>query len=183
MSDSVSHLSAVPPATPQALPDCEHLLALSPRRPGELHEPLGVALQPGCALAEHAATAGVAVDLAAALMLEAQLLLEDLEAFGAAPPPAQPTSAARVTRRLSAAEADYLRALTLRRRLPKSGAPPKRLVLPVRLLPHADPRRLARAAEGDLGRTLDWEVAALLAGMTLREWGLRYARGPVGPNP
>ncbi len=88
------------------------LLVVDARRPGELHDV--VALGDAAALVAAKATEmRVSFSLAATLLIELHLLRVDLAGAGL-PLPAPPHAAAPA-RRLSAAEADYLRALTLRR--------------------------------------------------------------------
>ena len=145
------------------------LLVVGARRPGELHDV--VALGDAAALiAAKATELRVSIDLAATLLIELHLLGADLARAGL-PFPAPPR-AATPSRRLSAAEADYLRALTLRRGL-DAAAP--RTAVPVRLLPRITPADIAAAARGDLEHAIAWEVAALLEGRTIAELGLLLA--------
>jgi hypothetical protein len=154
---------------PPPLPAGEALVA-SARRPGELHDV--VALGRSCELvAAKAARSRIGVDLAATLLLELHLLACDCVDAGSPLPAAPPISAPR--RRLSAAEADYLRVLTFR-----PGADPAsadRVALPVRLLPHVTPSAIETASGVDLEDAIRWEVVALLEGRTIGEHGLLLA--------
>jgi hypothetical protein len=146
------------------------LLVVDARRPGELYDV--VALGDAASLVAAKATrARVGLDLAATLLIELHLLQLDLVDAGF-PLPAPP-SAAAPTRRLTAAEGDYLRTLTFRRTQATTTAP--RASVPVRLLPRITPTVLAAAASGDLGHAIAWEVAALLGGRTIAELGLLLA--------
>src|SRR4051812_15693424 len=95
------------------LPDPADLVEReAPRRPGELHEALVLERAAADHVAEQAALAGVHVDVAASVLLEAGLLCADL---------GPRVSALRATRssgavRLPHAHARYLRSLTLCRR-------------------------------------------------------------------
>jgi hypothetical protein len=149
------------------------LLARDLCRPGELHEVVALDERTGAVAAAKAARAGVSADVAVTLLVELELLYDDLAraglAGGKAPAFAPPS------RRLSAAEADYLRFLAFPRRS-RSPQPVLQVALPVRLLPRMTRDLLARAVDGDLERAIQWEVAALTAGRTIGEFGLLLAR-------
>jgi hypothetical protein len=147
------------------------LLVVDARRPGELYDV--VALGDAASLVAAKATrARVGLDLAATLLIELHLLQLDLVDAGF-PLPAPP-SAAAPTRRLTAAEGDYLRTLTFRRAQATTPAP--RASVPVRLLPRITRTVVAAAAAtGDLEHAIAWEVAALLEGRTIAELGLLLA--------
>jgi hypothetical protein len=155
---------------PPPLPTGEALV-VGPRRPGELHDvvALGAASE---VIAAKAVRSRVDVDVAATLLFELHLLATDCSAAGR-PLPTAPASAAP-RRRLSAAEADYLRVLTLR---PGAvAAPATRAALPVRLLPRITPTVIAAAAAlADLEEAIRWETAALVEGRTIGELGLVLA--------
>jgi hypothetical protein len=68
---------------------------------------------------------------------------------------------------MSAAEADYLRRLGLRRWAPGPGA-----TIPVRLIGRLASVDVATALDGDATRAVAWEAAALLQARTMLEWGL-----------
>lgn len=158
------------PPAPPALPDVDYLYGDGPRRPGELHEPLALGRELQDRLVRSARRAGLPVDLTARLLIEAALLVGDLEALGA-PDAAQEldvvAARARVERRMSAAEADYLRSLGLRRWAPGPGA-----TIPVRLVGRLASIDVAAALDGDATRAVAWEAAALLQARTMLEWGL-----------
>src|SRR5688500_16354678 len=89
------------------------------RRPGERHEVIAVPSESAAQLTQAAAYSGISLDLAVTLLAEAKLALIWLRMTGRwenfAAHPGAPVA-------LSAAEADYLRALTLGR---KPRTPPK----------------------------------------------------------
>lgn len=163
------HLVGPPESRP--LPTGEALVATA-RRPGELHDVVMLG-QSREAVAVKAARSRIGVDLAATLLLELHLLICDCAAAGWALPVTPTMSAPQ--RRLSAAEADYLRVLTFR---PDATATPEgRAALPVRLLPRFNLSVIAAAASAvDLETAIRWEVAALLEARTVGELGLLLAR-------
>jgi hypothetical protein len=146
------------------------------RRPGERHEPLGLDADGAGALRRLAACAGLPVDLAATLLIEARMSLDWLEALSrdVSLLAYEPEPVA-----LSAAEADYLRALTVGRALgravPHVDDGPTTIVLPVRLVARAAPEVVRRAVEGDLEQAIAMEVRALRGGMLMGEWAARAA--------
>jgi hypothetical protein len=153
-----------PPPDPTDLLDAE-----THRRPGELHEALPLSVNAAKALAKRAASAGLAVDVAASLALEAghlRMRLPQLQALHPCP--------GSMSTALPEASARYLRSLTLGRRphRPPTRAP-SRVAIPVRLVP----RLCATDAEAlidmvELEQAIAWEVAAVGAGQTMSEWAL-----------
>jgi len=157
---------------PPPLPTGEALV-VGPRRPGELYDVVALGAA-GEVIAAQAVCSRIGVDVAATLLLELHLLATDCSAAGRVLPTTPTTAAPR--RRLSAAEADYLRVLTFR---PGAvAAPAARAALPVRLLPRLTPAVIAAAAaSADLEEAIRWETAALLEGRTIGELGLLLALG------
>lgn len=160
---------------PQAAPIPVADLAARPlRRPGERHEAVVLPGDVGEAIAGQAVRCGVSLDLAATLLVEACLALDWLEAAGAANftvAPGPPVA-------LSAAEADYLRALMIGRKPGRSQPPPGELMVsvPVRLVARCSPDLLPRAAgEVDLKAAIRWEAGALREGLMMGEWLTRQA--------
>jgi hypothetical protein len=143
----------------------------APRRPGEKYARAEVSLSTLREVALAAAEASMPVDVAGSLIAEAALLLERLDRRrirSAATLLDRAAARSRATSGLSAAGADYLRALscrTWRRNQPE-------LDLPVRLLERLDGR-----ADRLVGRTeliesaIRWEIAAVLTGRTMSCWG------------
>jgi plasmid stability protein len=145
------------------------LNASSPRRPGELHESLTLSGEAARHLGVRAAQAGVSVDVAASLVLEAGLLLErrphlsDVAAGEDPPAIALPEASAR-----------YLRSLTVAR-TPLRRIPSKQRVVavPVRLVPRLGACDVGGAIETvDLELAISWETAAILSGQTMSEWAV-----------
>jgi hypothetical protein len=162
------------PALPTP-PDPADLISAGSRRPGELHEALPVTAPEAATLGREAARTGVQRDVLASVTLELALISEDL---GGLPDDLTAPALRMNDRALSAAEADYLRALTISRRLrPSAGAPAFATVsVPVRLT--------ARLRYGALGGALDaeqvdaalaWETAAVIEGRTLSECVMLHA--------
>lgn len=158
-----------------ALPSVEHLYDSGVRRPGELHEPFD--LDTGSLRRAEAAArrAALPLGLTVGLLVEAELARADLASIaGTAVEGVLDEAAAltKVTRQLSAGEADYLRLLRgagFSRTLP---------TLPVRVLGRARALDLAAALDADVARAARWEAAALLDGRTMLEWSLlALARG------
>lgn len=151
------------------------LLVVDARRPGELHDVLALG-KAASLVAAKATKARVGLNLAVTLLIELHLLQLDFADVAlplpVPPPPAVPA------RRLTAAEADYLRALTLRRA--RAATPIQRAAVPIRLLPRVTPAAVASAARGDLEHAIAWEVAALLEGRTIAELGLLLAADADG---
>lgn len=163
-------LRVVPPPDPVPLPDGDAYLDPAPRRPGELHEAVAATAAVRGDAAAVAAAAGIAESVATTVPLEAHVVHGDLARVGRE----LDGSAVHggVERRLSAAEADYLRSLTAGRRRRRGRFAAGPLLIPVRLLPWAKPSTLAMALRGDVEQALVWEAQALLAGATMREWVL-----------
>jgi hypothetical protein len=153
------------------LPSVQDLLdAEIPRRPGELHEALPLPGDAAMRIATRAAQAGVAVDIAASLSLEAGLLdlrLPRLRTLDGrrVPPPGLP---------LPQASARYLRSLSVGRRPSRAPAsPPHSVAIPVRLVARlggADVEQLIDLVA--LEQAIAWEIAAIRAGQTMSEWVL-----------
>ena len=145
-------------------------LPSAPRRPGEMYGRPDVSLVTRRNVAIAAADASVPIDLAATLICEGSLLLEQLgrrRVRSAGALLDRVARSSRVTRALGAANADYLRALSCRswrRHCPE-------LEVPVRLL--------ARLGDVDerlshcelLGSAIRWEIGALLSERTMGSWG------------
>lgn len=140
------------------------------RRPGEMHEAVVVPADVAAAINAKAQASAVPTSLAAALLLELHVLQRELHSCGVSlPEPPQPL----VERRLTAAEARYLRGLTWRR--PGERPLDATVALPVRLLAHASEATIRDAADADLDRAIQWEAAAIASGRTILELGLRIA--------
>jgi hypothetical protein len=161
------HLARSP--EPASLPTGA-LLAVDARRPGELYDLIAVG-NAAAQVALRATRAGITFDVAATLLIECRLLRVDTTDVGLThlSPPAMNGP----RRRLSAAEADYLRALTFRRARAAVSAP--RAVVPVRLISRITPTVVATAAAGDVEEAIAWEIAALIDGRTIGELGLSLA--------
>lgn len=145
------------------------LNASIPRRPGELHESLTLSDRTARDLAIRAAGAGVSVDVACSLVLEAGLLLERRPDLGDLPADTDPPVIA-----LPEASARYLRSLTVARK-PSHRTPSRQrnVAVPIRLLPRlaaCDVERTIWAV--DLELAISWEIAAVLAGQTMSEWAV-----------
>lgn len=159
------------------MPRVDDLVPADVRRPGELQEALVVEEALQARLSEVAAEAGVTASVAASVLLEAGLAVVDLEEAGvrdaAAVLDRRASSVAR-SRPISAAEGDYLRTLTIRRRhRPHDRAP---LSVPVRLLARLHERDLdALAGIVPLEQALRWERHSLEEGRILGEWALLAA--------
>ncbi|MFP5363215.1 MAG: hypothetical protein ACLGI5_10865 [Thermoleophilia bacterium] len=144
------------------------------RRPGERHEVIAVPTENAAELAQAAACSGISLDLSVTLLAEAELAVIWLRMTGRwenfAAHPGAPVA-------LSAAEADYLRALTVGR---KAKAPPKAaqtvVSVPVRLVARCSPD-LLRGLPGEvsLEQAIAWEAAALREGLQMGEWLMRQA--------
>jgi hypothetical protein len=174
-TDTRARLQAVSSGpAPSPLPDVGWLCEQGPRRPGELHETVAFGGEAERQLERSASAGRVSPSLAARLLLEAALLRRDLQAAGAARADGlldHAAGAARVCRRLSAGEADYLRALRMASHPERTGA----VTVPVRLLARLEEVDLAAALGGDARQAVSWEAAALMAGRTMLEWGLLRA--------
>jgi hypothetical protein len=165
-----------PPAVP--LPDAGSLLASYARRPGDRHELVELCPRAATAVELAAAGVGIAVDVAAALLLELAWLTNRLTALDGADVigllDERACCAQRVQRRLTAAEADYLRSLMMAR--PRAPASSLRncVAVPVRLLGRVDQDALASAA-AQLERAASWEAAAVVVRVSMSEWALAEA--------
>jgi len=167
-------LHVIHPPAVAALPERPPRPA-SARRSGDLLEPVAVPAAAAERVARSAAVAGVEAELAIVLLVEHRLALDAVQAAGAPapdPPALRPACVAQ-----GAADADYLRALTVAARpgpsTPRGELPRARL--PVRLLSRCRPEVLERAAGGPLDDAIAFEVAAIGAGLTMTEWILRAA--------
>jgi hypothetical protein len=144
------------------------------RRPGYACEAVRLSTGSSKCVQLAAARRGVTAGLAAGLLLELALCDEWLaSADGLVGRNVSLIPAVA----LSAAEADYVRALGFGARCriqPKAPAPVV-VSIPVRLLPHATPERLERASRGDIDRAVDCEIAAMRAGLLMTEWALLAA--------
>jgi hypothetical protein len=169
---TVTHLRVrTTPALPD-LPSADELLGwVGARRPGELHEALSLSRPAAQRLVAAAHDAGVSVDIAGTVLLEAGIVVNDAGVEAPAALTAAASSNGGVRRRLTAAESDYLRALGMRRRRPPTTAPPATLSLPVRMLGRLTGADVdATLGLVDIEIALTWETASLLSGRTMAEW-------------
>jgi hypothetical protein len=151
-------------------------LAGGVRRPGDTHDVIVIPNAASRAIEQQAAASLIPSALAVTLLIELRLLERDLTAV-ALPLPAAPEPV--IDQRLSAAQANYLRALTWHR----PGFVPfdnDTTALPVRLLAGATPETLMEAARIDLELALRWEAAAIAAGRGMGEFGLLCALRRAG---
>jgi hypothetical protein len=120
-------------------------------------------------IAERAADAGLAVDVAASLALEAGLLSVRLPQLPQLSNDSEPGRLAQPE-----ASARYLRSLTMGRRSSQiSTRPSRNVAIPVRLVSRlgaVDVEQLIDVVA--LERAVAWEVAALRSGQTMSEWVL-----------
>jgi hypothetical protein len=118
-----------------------------------------------------ASEASVPIDVAGTLIAEAALLLERLDRRRVRSSAAlldRAAGAAHVTRALSAADADYLRALSCRSWRRHRAE----LDLPVRLLERLGDRIDERVARPELlDSAIRWEIGAVLSGRSMSSWG------------
>lgn len=153
------------------LPDAKALLdAGSRRRPGELREALLLSAEAAESIAERAEKAGVTLDVAASLILEAGLLSLRVPRLHELSNRSEPPRIA-----LPEASAHYLRSLTVGRRSSShvSAQPSRTVAVPVRLVPQlgaVDVEQLIDLVP--LDQAIAWEVAAIRAGQTMSEWVL-----------
>lgn len=143
------------------------------RRPGEMHEAYPLSEKATARLSISAQRRGVALDVAASLLLEAGLVVADIGPDVAALRHVvePPTSA------LTGAEAGYVRSLTIGCR-PGSGADRRRphVAIPVRLLSRLADRSADDLIDAvDLETAISWEIAAIQDGRTMTEWVFRAA--------
>jgi hypothetical protein len=155
-------------------------LPSAPRRPGETYRRADVSLSARRALALAGADSGVPLDVAATLLCEAGLLLDRLtqrRVSRARELLDRAASASRVTRALSTANADYLRALSCRswRRDRAEIDIPARTLL--RVGPHLE-EYVSRAEL--LESAVRWEIGALLAERSMASWGTEVVLGGFG---
>jgi hypothetical protein len=169
---STQRLLRLLPSPPEvvAVPELGHAYDDRLRRPGELHE--AVLVPPGAlrAVERSALAAGVPTGTAARLLIEAALVRADLAVAGRTAGEGrldEAAAAAVVCRRLSAAEADYVRSL---RYGGMSG--PTVATVPLRLIGRVAEIDVELALAGDLRRAVAWEAAAVLSGRTMLEWAL-----------
>lgn|GEM_PF-6451261 len=173
-----AQLRVIATPAPPPLPDLGPLLAARPRRPGDRHELVELPPRVAATVERAAAAYGLSADVALTLLAEAAWLQQQLENLGgyglvrALDEHAQ--ALLRVERALSAAEADYLRTLVMSQRRSVKASPRQRAAVPVRLLGRVDPDVLIATDEA-LARSVSWEAAAVLARMSMSEWGLREA--------
>jgi hypothetical protein len=145
-------------------------------RPGELREPVRLTATDARRLAAAAAGIGLASEAAFGLLFEATLVRADLRQAGADESCITFRDGAPAV--LSAAEADYLRALTVGRgraprRKPSKG--PGVFPLPVRLMSRCSRELIDEALAGDAEQALSWETRAVREGRTMLEWALSRA--------
>jgi hypothetical protein len=169
---SANSLHVVPIPGFETLPSVEDLLGRAEiRRPGELHEALHLSRPAAQRVASAAAEATLAIDVAGTILLEAALVVMDAADAGRAL--ATPARGPVVRRALPAAEADYLRSITMRRPPCAAGPPPTTISVPVRLtgrLVEIDAEAALVSVEIEIA--LAWEIAAVAAGRTMSEWAL-----------
>jgi hypothetical protein len=162
------------PALP-APPDPADLISAGSRRPGELHEAVPVTAPEAAALGREATRTGVHRDVLASVTLELAMISEDLGGI------ADDLTAPMLRmsdRALSAAEAEYVRALTISRRPRRSaGAAAFATVsVPVRLTSRLRLGTLSCALNAELvDAALAWETAAAIEGRSLSECVLLQA--------
>jgi hypothetical protein len=164
-------LLAAEPLAPLASPD--ELLGRVVRRPGELHEALALSREAAGWLAREAAGQRLNADVLGTVLLEAALAAGDVgdERFARMDPPDPPLDGGR-GRMLSAAEAAYLRTLTIARRsqAPRPAPAPAVIAVPVRIAGRLAGVDVAEALGAVRGETaIAWETAALIEGRTLAE--------------
>jgi hypothetical protein len=172
---SLQLLAPSPSPPPVAVAQRQYVYEDRLRRPGELHEAVVIPPTVLRAVERTAAAVGVPSGTAARLLIETALVKVDLAALGRADSSAAldtAAAAAAVCRRLSAAEADYLRGLRHRHDDRRSMA-----TLPLRISGRIEQIDMEAALTGDLSRALAWEAAALLAGRTMLEWALITVSG------
>jgi hypothetical protein len=167
------------PPEPPPLPELPQLFDDSVRRPGELHEPVALNGQLRGLLNAAARQMRLPTGLTGRLLIEVALVIADLARLGLDLGTGldrldDAATGAVVRRRLSAAEADYLRHL----RHP-DGVSETLLSVPVRLAGRLHEVDLGVALRGDPVRAVTWEVGALLAGRTMLEWALVALAGGV----
>lgn len=158
------------PDSPPPLPELSQLFDDSIRRPGEFHEPVILNIRQRGLLDGAARRVRLPTGVTGRLLIEAALVRADLASFEAPIDVGRlddTAARAEVRRRLSAAEADYLRHL----RYP-GGISATLLTVPVRLIGRLGDVDLGSALDGDPTRAVEWEIGALLEGRTMLEWAL-----------
>lgn len=154
-----------------ALPDAKALLsAENCRRPGDLREALLLSSRAAERMGEQATEAGVTLDVAASLVLEAGLLSLRVPQLHELSERSDPPQIA-----LPEASANYLRSLTVGRRSSSqiSTPPPRTVAVPVRLVPQLGAVDVDELIDRvPLEQAIAWEVAAIRAGQTMSEWAL-----------
>lgn len=169
------HLRALPGGSPADAPTIDECrISRVAGRTGDRHDPWTLkASEPVRVLARGAAARGVDLELAVRLTVEHALVRRDLIAIGVDAGTVDLVAhAARVSDRLDASAATYLRRLTHPRDGVRSNLGDSITVgLPLRLTA----RLLAVSIEtlireADLDRAIAWEVAAVVAGRTMSEW-------------
>lgn len=158
------------------------LLPSAPRRPAEVYERAEVTIATRHALALPAADARIPLDVAATLLCEGRLLLERLHRRRVSHAREMLDRAAatgRVTRALSTADADYLRALTCRRWRRDRGE----IDIPAAIMARVGERLDDYLSHGELLESvIRWEIAALLAERSMASWGTEAILGGYQPR-
>jgi hypothetical protein len=172
-ADLQTRLQLVPAvAAVSALPSVDHLCEHAVRRPGELHERLVLDAETLLRAETASRRAALPLGLTVVLLVEAALVRADVAMIASTELESALDRAAaspRVRRALSAAEADYLRALR------GSGFARTMPTLPMRVFGRAATIDIASALRDDAARAARWEAAALLEGRTMLEWALMTA--------
>lgn len=153
------------------------------RRPGDHLELFSFSAGVGLAPVRSAAKRrGLCGETALALVIERALVIEEFRGIGLEDLVGgldRRADAARPTIKLWSAHASYMRHLLGLARGARDERPlgSPRVALPLRLidrLNEGEPQ-LGEEAEVELGLAVDWEIAALVAGQTMSEWGYRSA--------
>ncbi len=125
---------------------------------------------------------GLCSETALALVIERALVIEELRGAGLEDLVGgldRRADAARPTIELWSAHGSYIRHLLGLVRAASDEKPlgSPRVALPVRLIDrlNEDEPQLGQEAEAELRLAIDWEIAALVAGQTMGEWGYRAA--------
>jgi hypothetical protein len=174
-------LSVVTRESPATLPTVAEIVTSVVLRPGEFREPV-VLTDPRAAkqVAAQALESGIAPAQALALLAEGHLLRMDVEGLGLRWQHVRATlgaaaRSAQIQRRLSAADATYLRSLMSGDQRPRrtvAAAGPIRGALSVRVLRRVGSAELRLAAGEPLAELKNWEIAAVVQGRTLNEWAM-----------
>jgi hypothetical protein len=167
----------------EELPEVGVWLTADARRPGERREVVDLPEEFARALEPVASEGGLSLDVASALVVEAQWLTRRMACHATIKPINLLDGAAEgqsgVHQPLSSAEADYLRALLMSRTRTRADCPSGRVAIPVRLLGRIEPG-LCYDSDIGLERAIRWETAALMGRLTMSEWALDAALG--APN-